>query len=353
MFEVSIIMPIYNVEDHLERAIESALHQTKHNCEIILVNDGSTDGSAEICEKYARKEPLLIQVIHQENKGAGAARNTGLELAKGEFIYFADPDDYFSPTLIQENVEAAEEKNADMVIFGYTEEKAGDPDKRKKKLPNLPQMNDKKEFRKHFRNVYYFSPYALWNKLYRREFLVANAIWFTDQKLGQDALFNLDVFEELGRVAINRQVYYHYVVHENSAVNQYRPDRFALEFNIAKRFEELMKNWEKEEGFKDLLVQEFWHPVYLELANITHKDCPMNQKEKIEWIKWIMQHDTVLSYVKKLSVKKEKNVFRKLLIYAVRTGQVSRAIQLMKVRNQMAGRYSTLFSKTRHFLRAN
>lgn len=347
MFEVSIIMPIYNVEEHLERAIESALNQTKQDCEIILVDDGSTDGSAEICERYARQEPLFIQVIHQENQGAGAARNAGLELAKGKFIYFADPDDYFEPTLIQENVEIAEEKNADMVIFGYTEEKAGDSTKRKKKLPNLPQMNDKNAFRKHFRNMYYFSPYALWNKMYRKEFLVANAIWFTDQKLGQDALFNLDVFEELGRVAINREIYYHYVVHERSAVNQYRPDRFALEFNIAKRFEKLMEYWKKEDVFKDLLIQEFWHPVYLELANITHKDCPMESKEKAEWMEWIMQHETIKAYLKEISIKKEKNLFRKSLIYAVKTGQLSRAIQLMHARNQVANRYSTLFFKTR------
>lgn len=350
MFDVSIIMPIYNVEAHLERAIESALNQTKQDCEIILVNDGSTDGSAEICERYARKEPLLVQVIHQENQGAGPARNKGLEYAKGKYVYFADPDDYFKPTLIQHNVQEAEEKNADVVIFGYTEEKAGEPENREERLPNLPQMNGKEEFRRHFRNVYLFSPYALWNKLYRREFLIANAIHFTDQKLGQDALFNLDVFQELGRVAINRQAYYHYVTHEGSAVNRYRPDRFALEFNIAKRFEELMQSWKKEEEFKDLVKKEFWHPVYLELANVTHPDCPMSQKEKIEWIDWIMQHETIFSYMSEFSTKEESNLYRKWLIRSLQTGQVNRAIQLMHIRNNVAKNYAELFAKAKALL---
>ncbi|MDN6295841.1 MAG: glycosyltransferase, partial [Alkalibacterium sp.] len=71
MFEVSIIMPVYNVKEHLVRAIESALNQQDILTEVILVNDGSTDGSAEICDDYAKQEPLLVKVIHQENKGSG------------------------------------------------------------------------------------------------------------------------------------------------------------------------------------------------------------------------------------------------------------------------------------------
>lgn len=351
IFDVTIIMPVYNVDGHLERAIESALNQ-RQECEIILVNDGSTDGSAKICEYYARKEPLLIQVVHQKNQGSGVARNAGLEKAKGKYIYFADPDDYFEETLIQENVQEAEEKNADIVIFGYTEENVKNPEKRKIHLPNLPQMNGKEEFRKHFRNVYYFSPYALWNKLYRRDFLVANAIHFTDQKLGQDALFNIDVFRELGRVAVNRKAYYHYVVHEGSAVNRYRPDRFALEFNIARRFEQLIIDWGEEKQFQDLLCQEFWHPVYLELASLTHPDCPLTKEEKVEWVEWILDHDKIAYYLKNKSRRKEKNPFRRLLIRSLQKGQVSRAIDLMNARNQTAKRYSGLFNKVKRiFLR--
>ncbi|SJN16497.1 Glycosyltransferase [Marinilactibacillus psychrotolerans 42ea] len=110
MFEVSIIMPVYNVSAHLPRAIQSALNQTKMDFELILVNDGSTDDSGAICDHFAEEEPLLIQVIHQKNQGSGMARNAGLRKAKGKYIYFADPDDYFKPTLLADNVRLAEEK---------------------------------------------------------------------------------------------------------------------------------------------------------------------------------------------------------------------------------------------------
>lgn len=352
MFDVSIIMPVYNVEKHLSRAIESALNQTKQDCEIILVNDGSTDGSAEICEEYARKEPLFIQVIHQENQGSGAARNSGLDHATGKYIYFADPDDYFKPTLIHHNVKIAEERNADVVVFGYTIEKEEEPNEREEKLPNLPHLNSKEEFRKHFRNFYHFSPYSLWNKLYRKEFLIANGISFTHQSLGQDALFNIEVFKELGRVAFNRRSYYHYVMHNESAVNRYRPDRFALEYNIADHFEKLIDHWGMKDRFSDLLAQEYWHPVYLELANITHKDCPMTNKEKIEWIEWIMQHDKISKHIEDLSTKKEKNPFRKLLIHAMKTGQVIQAIQMMETRNKAAKHLGGWFKKAKSFFQS-
>ena len=147
MFDVSIIMPVYNVADHLPRAIESALNQKRVQCEIILVNDGSTDGSKEICDLYAQNEPLLITVIHQENQGSGPARNAGLKAATGRYIYFADPDDYFNPYLIADNFKMAQEKNPDIVIFGFTREPAGKPNERETLLPNIPQLPSKEKIR--------------------------------------------------------------------------------------------------------------------------------------------------------------------------------------------------------------
>lgn len=346
-------MPVYNVERYLERAIQCALNQTKQDCELILVNDGSTDGSVEICNKYARKEPLLVQVVHQENRGSGAARNTGLEKAMGKYIYFADPDDYFKLTLIQHNIKKAEDTNADVVVFGYTEESEEFPDDREEKLPNIPNLTTKEHFRNHFRNFYHFSPYALWNKLYRKEFLVANAIQFTDQKLGQDALFNLDVFFDLEKVAVNRKAYYHYVNHDGSAVNRYRSDRFILEYNIACRFERLIQSWDMETEFADLIAEEFWHPVYLELANVTHPDCPMTTKEKIEWIETILKDEKIKYYTEKISRRKEKNPFKRRLMYNIKNEQVSQALQLMSTRNKVEKRFTKLFNRTKFLFLSN
>lgn len=90
---VSIIVPVYDAEQFLDRCIESALHQTYQNLEIVLVDDGSPDRCGDICDRHAKEDNRIV-VIHQENAGPSAARNTGLDAAKGDFIYFLDSDDY-------------------------------------------------------------------------------------------------------------------------------------------------------------------------------------------------------------------------------------------------------------------
>ena len=88
--EVSVIVPVYQVESYLERAVESLLAQTLEELEIILVDDGSTDQSPRICDEYARRFPEKVRVLHQENRGLGLARNAGLDLARGEYVAFVD-----------------------------------------------------------------------------------------------------------------------------------------------------------------------------------------------------------------------------------------------------------------------
>ncbi|PRY82712.1 glycosyltransferase family 2 protein [Alkalibacterium olivapovliticus] len=347
MFDVSIIMPVYNVKEHLPRAIESALAQKKVIGEIILVNDGSTDGSKDVCEAYAEKEPLLITVINQENQGSGPARNAGLKAASGKFIYFADPDDYFNERLLADNIALAKKRETDLVVFGYTQEKAGNPASREMRLPNLPQMDTQKAFREHFRNMYHFSPYALWNKMYRKAFLTKHNITFGSQKQGQDALFNIEVYKHLDSLTVNRKPYYHYVTHEGSAVNRYRADRFKLELAIAQSFENLMETWEEEDTFSDLIAEEYFNVVYLETANLVHPDCPFTTDEKIDRLTslWTEIGQTKISPYK----KEEKNPFRFALLYELKAGHSRNALFLMKTRNQAAKQYTKPFTKIKTF----
>ena len=97
---ISVIIPVYNTKKYLEQCIKSTLSQTYDNIEIILVDDGSTDGSGDICDKYAM-ENSNIQVVHKLNAGLGMARNTGLELVNGTYVAFLDSDDYISPHMIE------------------------------------------------------------------------------------------------------------------------------------------------------------------------------------------------------------------------------------------------------------
>ena len=113
---ISVIVPVYNAGAYLDQCMESLLGQTCRHTEILLIDDGSTDGSGEKCDAYAQKD-ARIRVIHKPNGGASTARNAGLREAKGDYIYFLDSDDYIEPTLLQKVLESAEETGAELVFF--------------------------------------------------------------------------------------------------------------------------------------------------------------------------------------------------------------------------------------------
>lgn len=117
MSKVSIVIPVYNVEQYLRRCIDSVLSQSYTDYEMILVDDGSTDTSGQICDEYS--EDSRIHVIHKANEGAGAARNTGIEIATGDYITFIDSDDYIAECYLEKMIQAAERTQSDIVQCGY------------------------------------------------------------------------------------------------------------------------------------------------------------------------------------------------------------------------------------------
>ena len=117
MTKLSIVIPVYNVENYLAKCLDSVIVPGLENYEVIVVNDGSTDGSGAIAADYAGRYPGLIRLIEQENSGLGAARNTGLEAARGEFVFFLDSDDWLREGAVPEMLEKLEE-DFDICIFG-------------------------------------------------------------------------------------------------------------------------------------------------------------------------------------------------------------------------------------------
>ena len=115
---ISVVVPIYNVEQYLERCIDSILHQTYEHLEIILVDDGSPDNSGAICDSYLSLDQR-IKVIHKRNGGLSDARNAGLEMASGEFIAFIDSDDTIMPEMIEKLYERIDTDRSDMAFCGY------------------------------------------------------------------------------------------------------------------------------------------------------------------------------------------------------------------------------------------
>lgn len=119
MPKVSVVVPVYNIEGYLEKSIDSLVHQTMEDIEIILVDDGSTDASGEICERYASKDSR-IRVIHKENEGLSCARNDGIEASSAPYVMFVDGDDWVEPEYCERPYREAMDKKADLVFFTYS-----------------------------------------------------------------------------------------------------------------------------------------------------------------------------------------------------------------------------------------
>ena len=115
---ISVIVPVYNVKPYLRRCVDSVLHQTYRNLEILLVDDGSTDASGAICDEYAAQEGR-VTAVHQKNGGLSAARNTGLERAKGTYLCFVDSDDFLDSRMLETLCRDLQEQDADVAVVGF------------------------------------------------------------------------------------------------------------------------------------------------------------------------------------------------------------------------------------------
>ncbi len=161
--EISVIVPVYNTEDYLRQCLDSLSAQTMENIEIIVVDDGSTDRSPKICDEYAEKDPRMI-VIHRENGGLSAARNSGLDIAQGEYVLFVDSDDWVEPDFCKVPLDAARQTGADLVIFQRMWHREGEEAELQPPFPETGIADKGKILTKWWDIVGVIS----WNKLYRR-----------------------------------------------------------------------------------------------------------------------------------------------------------------------------------------
>ncbi|RYL93955.1 glycosyltransferase family 2 protein [Sporolactobacillus sp. THM19-2] len=301
MVEVSVIVPVYRVEKYLPKCVDSILNQTFNDFELILIDDGSPDKSGAICDAYARKD-ARIRVIHQNNSGVGNSRNKGLAESKGKYVYFCDSDDYLDPQLLEDNVKLLNDNDANLVIFGYYDEKLNKTQvRRKERIPLKNEfLKSKQAFRLRFEELFSLSiMYTLWNKLYRRSYLVGNRYEFENISMGEDTRFNLSVYQNLDRVCLNKKIYYHYIVQRpDSAANKYRPDYFHIRFKETQKLDTLIRSWGYQDQFRDLLYNEWIVTLIYGVKSVFHKDCPMNENEKKQ---------TIHSFINEPPIKKTLN----------------------------------------------
>ena len=183
--KISIIVPVYNVEQYLPQCIESIINQTYQNLQIILVDDGSPDNSGRICDEYAEKD-LRIKVIHKENGGVGSARNEGINYALGEYIYFVDADDYLESELIDICMNTIIKQYPDMLIFGFNKVDKNGLNK-KPVIPPAYSINDLSTEKDALADIFCSGTgLAVWDKLIKTKLIKDNNILFDNKKRGED-----------------------------------------------------------------------------------------------------------------------------------------------------------------------
>ena len=220
---VSIIIPVYNVEKYLEECLENAVKQTFNAIEIIAVNDGSTDSSLKILERYAQQYDN-IQIINQENRGQSSARNTGLNHAKGKYVYFLDSDDYIDLNMIEECFDLAEKQNLDIINFDAQVfyENGFETDfkpnyNRSDILESTVYEGDEKYKYTISKNAYKASVCL---SFYSREFLKKSDLNFYEGIKHEDELFSAKSFLLANRVMYYPKSYFHRRVRKGSTMTQ-------------------------------------------------------------------------------------------------------------------------------------
>lgn len=209
--KVSVIMPVYGVEQYLPKAIDSMVNQTLKDIEIIIVDDGSPDNCGRIADEYAAKDER-ITVVHQKNGGAANARNSGIKIARGDYLYFLDPDDWAEPAMLEDFYNCCAEKDANLLIAGFTQEFF--ENNKSMSLEVRPEGDIFYEDRNSFRNNAhkYLGNTMLavpWNKLYKTSYIREHKLWFPEIAW-DDLHFNMEVMMDMDKVYICDATYYHF-----------------------------------------------------------------------------------------------------------------------------------------------
>lgn len=216
MEKITVVVPVYNMEKYVKRAIDSLLAQTYRNFEIVLVDDGSTDNGGQICDAYAA-EYDFITAVHKENGGLSSARNAGIRAATGEYIVFPDPDDWVSEDYLQKFVDMQESNHSDLEICGYY---IADEKSQKEASGGRKQVFlNKDEALSQLFIGGGFSGFA-WNKLYHMDIIRKNNLWF-DEELGmaQDLHFAFRYILKCEKISYNGEPVYFYYQHIGGVTN--------------------------------------------------------------------------------------------------------------------------------------
>lgn len=316
MEDVSIIVPVYNTKMYLKQCIESILAQSFKNYKLILIDDGSIDGSGQICDHYKQQDERVV-VYHQINAGIGAARNKGLELAKGKYILFIDSDDWIEPNLLEEVYKNAEAYGVDMVLWGYKAIIFDFRERFIKKIDIRPEehiWDNKKLCEEHLLDIIKWNELLFdlpWNKLYKRKIIEEHYLRFIKVKRREDAIFNVDYYKHIKSLSTMPKSYSNYRIIDKGYAFKASPDYIEVTLDLHRKYKALLNSWKRYKGEeKQYIEYNFICDVIHIMGYCMYTEWHLGFKEKYQYVSRILCNHEVQESATVIDLSRKKKGMR-------------------------------------------
>ena len=334
----SVIIPIYNVSRFIEKGFKNILAQSFKDYEVIMVDDGSTDGSGKMCDQLANADERVF-CFHQENMGSGPARDLGIHKSSGEYIAFFDIDDEVDPNWLQVCHDELKEKDCvDVLMFSYDSY-----DIQYKTITPIVferlSCSSNKEIQMNYVDHLLGldkSNGFVWNKVYRREFLIDNQLSFPHLLIQQDEVFNLRVYRKAHNLMICPAILYHYFVYgKGNTRSGYIPDRLRIYRTVKDEFMSLYEDWHLDDiRMPKYVYKRYFNSIVDTITfNNNHDASPLIQSERDDDLRSIINDADVqdcINQMEFLSIVPHSG-FMKWYYKAIRASDVSMCLKVRKL----------------------
>jgi glycosyltransferase involved in cell wall biosynthesis len=328
--KVSVIIPVWNIAPFLERCVQSVCHQTYQDLEIILIDDGSTDGSNTLCDTLAQGDPR-IRVVHQPHLGASAARNAGLDIASGQYVQFIDGDDILEPNAVTRLLQTILKDKSDLVICGHRRLSYNTNNEIVSDIPQLAGTSgcfDRKKFLDRFSQcgyLVYIGWEYCWDRLLSRDFLEQYHIRFAvGMTLCEDRMFNLNCIAACTTVSIIPDYLCHHfmpVCNRNFFSASTRADETrwqAHQESFEKLYDVLVTNECLSTDVQEAVHQDYFNTMVVAIYRICRSDNRAPLWNKLSLISKICSHPMMREAVRTYTPKSAKE--SRVMPYLIRFG---------------------------------
>lgn len=345
----SIIVPVYNCQDYIERCIESVVKQNTKDIELILVNDGSTDNTKELLKEY-KKENDLIKIINKKNEGVSKARNAGLKEATGKYILFLDADDFLDENYIKEINEILKKyKDIELINFGFysdVEDMEFNNLSRDEITYKEKYYKDRKSIKKDFVKLWDNTMlYNIWNKVYVKKIIDANNIKFPKTNWGEDIEFNRCYLNVTKNMYNSNKCFYHYVRERNGAATKnYKENIFETRKNEFKEFNDYFELWKiKKDKYYEFSCRRYIERILGCIENVYCSN--MKFKERYNEIKNMIK-DPITREALEYAEPKSKKI--KLMLIPIKLKLTLISMLMGKSFNSIKTKHPDLFNKLKN-----